>query len=173
MGFRASGPLCSTNERQARLQRVYGGRGRTSCASAGVWGGQGPSIMRISACLGRAGAKHHAHQRVSGEGRGRASCASAGVWEGQGPSIMRISGCLGRAAAEHHAHQRVSGEGRGRASCASAGVWGASNPVQSKSNEIKFRWTCEKQIHGGKTGTREKKRALLFLPVVSIGLGGI
>ena len=88
------------NERQARLQRVSEeGRGRASCASAGVWGGQGPSIMRISGCLGRAGAEHHAS----------------------------ISGCLGRA----------------------GGVWGASNPVQSKSNEIKFRWTCEKQIHGG------------------------
>ena len=159
MGFRASGPLCSTNERQApapagvwgqgpNIMRISGclgragaehhanqrvsweGRGRASCASAGVWGGQGPSIMRISGCLGRAGAEHHAHQRVSGEG--------------QRPSIMRISGCLGRAGAEHHAHQRLSGEGRGRASCASAGVWGASNPVQSKSNEIKFRWTCEK-----------------------------
>ena len=87
------------------------------------WGGQGPSIMRISGCLGRAGAEHHAHQRVFGEGRG--------------PSIMRIGGCLGRAGAEHHAHQRV---------------WGASNPVQSKSNEIKFRWTCEKQSTGGGEG---------------------
>ena len=48
--------------------------------------------MRIGGCLGRAGAEHHAHQRVFGEGRGRASCASAGVWGGQGPSIMRISG---------------------------------------------------------------------------------
>ena len=75
--------------------------------------------------------------------------APSGCLRRQGPSIMRICVCLGRAGAEHHAHQRVSGEGRGRASCASAGVWGASNPVQSKSNEIKFRWTCEKQIHRG------------------------
>ena len=99
----------------------------TGPAPAGVWG-QGPNIMRISGCLGRAGAEHHAHQRVSWEGRGQASCASAGVWGGQGPSIMRISGCLGRAGAEHHAHQRVSGEGSGRASCASAGVWGGQGP---------------------------------------------
>ena len=64
---------------------------------------------------------------------------SSGCLRRQGPSIMHISGCLGRAGAE-------------QISCASAGVWGASNPVQSKSNEIKFRWTCEKQIHGGGLG---------------------
>ena len=51
-----------------RISECLGeGRDRASCASAGVWGGQGPSIMRISGCLGRAGAEHHAHQRVSGE----------------------------------------------------------------------------------------------------------
>ena len=55
-------------------------------------------------------------QRVFGEGRGRASCASAGVWGGQGPSIMRISGCLGSF---------------------------KSGPIQVQ--QIKFRWTCEKQ----------------------------
>ena len=35
--------------------------------SSGCLRRQGPSIMHISGCLGRAGAEHHAHQRVSGE----------------------------------------------------------------------------------------------------------
>ena len=129
VGYRASGP--------ARLAQSLCSTTRDRPGSSGCLRRQGPSIMRISRCLGRAGAEHHAHQRVFGEGRGRASCPSAGVWGGQGPSIMRIGGCLGRAGAEHHAHQRV---------------WGASNPVQSKSNEIKFRWTCEKQSTGGGEG---------------------
>ena len=117
------------------------------CASGAIWLKLSDGIRRVlSWVIGHPappGSRSPcAPQRETGP-------APAGGWGGQGPSIMRISGCLGRAGAEHHAHQRVFGEGRGRASCASAGVWGASNPVQSKSNEIKFRWTCEKQIHGG------------------------
>ena len=46
------------------------------------------------------------------------------------------------AGAEHHAHQRVSGE-----------LQMQSNPSPTK---LKFRWTCEKQIHGGEErGGRE------------------
>ena len=76
----------------------------TGPAPAGVWGGQGPSIMRISGCLGRAGAEHHAHQRVSGELQtqsnpsptklnfvGLAKNKSTGGRRGGGEGVLQVS----------------------------------------------------------------------------------